>query len=494
MGATMTYRRTYHVLVLMLLLPPAAVGAPHDIINGDMVATLARVQAQAANITAHELGAADPHTASPLPLFERLKREHGVHDRHHPQAYSIDARRRAQGGGGTLTQANTEPLRIEIDFSALFQIKDRAKPSAAAHRPAPSTRLPYSTCFGVGEWFRWNFPSSSQPPCEKAQGWDSASSWESWTKTNQDSCGGSGGSVFGPDSREGDMCNRIYDSSAQNCWGVCLEEDVLRTADDKDCDANKFKDPTACNMRSWLMARVIENVREIESFYRVRKLEGNLKLTKSEGAYKQIYAKYNMGGVECAKDARAMYRLPVAPLYCEEGVAAHTVFFPYMSQYVPNVAGFGGDAAKDQFGRPIVLVMGISVPRTAALRSEYDHRSIILHELVHGLGFGIWNFQNSFLGNGQRRKLVELHQVKDIDGSTDEIWMVVSKRTIDAARTYFNCPNLTRLPLMGENQLGASSRGSHWETRIMNDEFMAYGEGSSVSAITLAVMEDMVSP
>jgi hypothetical protein len=29
---------------------------------------------------------------------------------------------------------------------------------------------------------------------------------------------------------------------------------------------------------------------------------------------------------------------------------------------------------------------------------------------------------------------------------------------------------------MGDNVLGASQRGSHWETRIMNDEFMAYGQ------------------
>ena len=79
----------------------------------------------------------------------------------------------------------------------------------------------------------------------------------------------------------------------------------------------------------------------------------------------------------------------------------------------------------------------------------------------------------------------------------DELWFVVSERALVAARSYFNCstigdgsnPDFPGLPLMGENQLGSSSRGSHWETRIMNDEFMAYGEGSSVSAITLAIME-----
>lgn len=188
-----------------------------------------------------------------------------------------------------------------------------------------------------------------------------------------------------------------------------------------------------------------------------------------------------------------MYRLPVSDVYCDSGADDDmtAIFFPIMGQYIPNVAGWGGDAAKDEFGRPIVLVMGISVPVTWEGREAYDHQSIILHELVHGLGFGIWNFQNSFTASGEPRQIVELQPVQDVDGSVDEVWFVVSERTLDVARSYFNCSNLTRLPLMGENQLGAASRGSHWETRIMNDEFMAYGEGSSVSAITLAIMEDM---
>jgi hypothetical protein len=63
------------------------------------------------------------------------------------------------------------------------------------------------------------------------------------------------------------------------------------------------------------------------------------------------------------------------------------------------------------------------------------------------------------------------------DGTTDTVWKVVSERTLEVARAFFDCPGLTALPLMGENPLGEHSRGSHWETRIMNDEFMAYGEG-----------------
>ena len=55
-----------------------------------------------------------------------------------------------------------------------------------------------------------------------------------------------------------------------------------------------------------------------------------------------------------------------------------------------GVAGWGGDAGTDSNGRPMILVMGLSVPQTAAERASYDHRQIVLHELVHGLGFGMF--------------------------------------------------------------------------------------------------------
>ena len=70
-----------------------------------------------------------------------------------------------------------------------------------------------------------------------------------------------------------------------------------------------------------------------------------------------------------------------------------------------------------------------------------------------------------------------------------QVWHINSPRVLELARRYFGCDTLEALPLMGDNVLGASQRGSHWETRIMNDEFMAYGEGSMVSSMTIAVME-----
>ena len=58
------------------------------------------------------------------------------------------------------------------------------------------------------------------------------------------------------------------------------------------------------------------------------------------------------------------------------------------------------------------------------------------------------------------------------------------------AKQHFNCSSLTGVPLMGENPLGDGSRGSHWETRLVADEIMAYGNGGVVSSLTLAIMED----
>jgi hypothetical protein len=152
--------------------------------------------------------------------------------------------------------------------------------------------------------------------------------------------------------------------------------------------------------------------------------------------------------------------------------------------------------------------MGWAVPLTDALRADYSGsapipsacfkeshlnkaRGLILHELLHGMGFSIQIFNSQYDANGLKKRIVETQFVTDIDGERDSIWHVISPRVISVARTYFGCPSLTALPLMGVNQLGQSQRGSHWETRILNDEILAYGTGQSVSPFTLAIFEDL---
>ena len=77
----------------------------------------------------------------------------------------------------------------------------------------------------------------------------------------------------------------------------------------------------------------------------------------------------------------------------------------------------------------------------------------------------------------------------DVDGSKDTVWVAIGARTLEIARQYYNCSTLEGLPLMGENPLGDGSRGSHWETRLLADDIMAYGNGGAVSAFTLAILE-----
>ena len=61
---------------------------------------------------------------TPLPLYERLKAQHRVHPRLHPQRYPDETdtrRRRAQGSGEALTVENTEQLTIFADYSSFYE-------------------------------------------------------------------------------------------------------------------------------------------------------------------------------------------------------------------------------------------------------------------------------------------------------------------------------------------------------------------------------------
>jgi hypothetical protein len=48
-----------------------------------------------------------------------------------------------------------------------------------------------------------------------------------------------------------------------------------------------------------------------------------------------------------------------------------------------------------------------------------------MHELVHGLGFGITNFQKAYLPDGSKKHIVSSRIATDPDGTQDEIYSVV---------------------------------------------------------------------
>jgi hypothetical protein len=359
---------------------------------------------------------------------ERIKRAIGPHnDGHHPQRYaplgseasgsqpplsSTASRRRVQSSSNMLSEATTAQIKIMANYDAMYK----------------DTAVPYSACFEVGDWFKWNFPTSTTPPCANPSCNSTPSRSDGTSECHHPGptspCG-----VGGPTAG---LCDRGKDPSAQDCWGMCLEEDVLTDAG-----------------RSWMMAHVEDVIREVQTWLRVRRRAGNTVFVNSEGLYKTLY-KETPGvstAAECAKDARTMYRMPVPASYCQAGVDADVVFFPYQSQYVPNVAGFGGDMGKDQYGRPVLITMGWGVgdiwgtnPKAGSYNGNVagaypDHLMMtamnesairtVKHEIVHGLGFNIFQFQNTYDTSGKKKDIVLLGPMVDKDGASDQVRMLV---------------------------------------------------------------------
>ena len=293
-------------------------------------------------------------------------------DRHilyHPQRYARlptaaeEARRQQrrleestigyEGSGAeeVLTDESTEPISIHVDFSALYPPGENPDGLSAA---GLSNAVPYTVCFRVGDWFRWGgTPPTAEPPCgldpplEVAEG---ERSHAGWVAGGRDPCG-----TGSPNTQ---LCDRNrdpvwYATQTNGCWGVCLEEDVLETADTPGCagTAAAAADPTVCNMREYYKAQVTRVVAEFEPFLRVRRRTGPLVLRRDP-----------ITNV-CARFAATENLMHVADDYCDAGIEADTIFFPTYTQYVPGVAGWGKEAGKDQFGRPLLILMGIRFSR-----------------------------------------------------------------------------------------------------------------------------------
>lgn len=280
----------------------------------------------------------------------------------------------------------TAPPRVALyECQPQFQaLGADVQPAAPGHPLQAGCAQPFTTCFRIGDWFRWNFPSTELPPCatsalktdadwlnglpvRQTSGGTNVDprTWRGWAlaqamvRTGSDKgaaavCGEADAStdLYTPWNRGGTICNRNYAPEGQNCWGICLAEDVI--------------EPGA--MRNYMVTEIKKSVTEAQSMLRLRPRTTPLTLTSSIGHFYGIYLRHNMGNTpECARDARRMYKLPVPDSLCSTGEDADAILYVVMPQYIPGVAGWGSEAGKDQYGRPIVLVMGWSVPSGGGL-------------------------------------------------------------------------------------------------------------------------------
>ena len=223
-------------------------------------------------------------------------------------------------------------------------------------------------------------------------------------------------------------------------------------------------------------------------------VSGSLSFDVSKGRYQK--ALENKGytlQASCASDCNWLNGVKAPDTYCSSGVAADAVLSVTRPPVINGVAGSGGSCVVDQDHRPLWLVFAWynAGDLTAnANDNVVEFRGLITHEIMHALGFSNWAFSRARDSSGALKRLLSLETVTDNDGSTDKVYFFTKGRAYELAQDYFNCHDETQwqgLPLMGLPDIG---RASHWETRVMRDDVMSYGQTGRVSAITLAAMED----
>lgn len=364
------------------------------------------------------------------------------------------AAQQAEEDEEALTVENTRRIRIVPVFDALSE----------------ETAAPYSACFQEGGWVRLGWPSPfSAPPADGAE-----------------------------------TCVRLSAGEgglSADCWLRCAATDVLTPW-----------------MRRFAIDATTEVLAEAQGYLRVPTREGPLLLSASEGSYPGFYAAVGVPGEACAADCAKLHALPVSPALCEAGAAdADVLLFVRHPPPVAGISGTGSACALDERGRPIVVAFDWhALPREAggaqAWADAPPHarqaaRSVVLHEILHGLGFAVEHWAASTFANGTRRGLVAplpLPKARigaghggDVDGvapgEPEAVWhFLPHTRAARAAAAFFGCAGgdgWAGLPLMSFPSFG---RASHLETRLLREDVMSYGEGPGlVSAVTLATFEDL---
>ena len=270
-------------------------------------------------------------------------------DVHHPTKYS--QRRRLEA----LTPANTNPIRLALDFASLDE----------------ATAPPYSACFKVGAWFRRGLPDGgAEPPADGKETCDRGpNEWNSY-----------------------------------DCWGKCIAEDLV-----------------SAEGRQMIIDVVTSAAAEISGFFAVEPVDGNLVFAESTSRYSRalILKGYDTTPA-CAFDCTALNGVAVASSYCDTGVAADVVLSVTKPPTIQGVGGTGGSCAADQRGRPTWLVFSWiqSVAKEGSVGSTVEqslamYRNLIVHELIHALGFSSHSFSNARDGAGARKGLISLMPVTD---------------------------------------------------------------------------------
>ena len=291
-----------------------------------------------------------PSALSGIPE-EVLQTVEPVHEQKHSR------RRLAQK---ELTVRNTRPIKIDLDFSPLFE----------------ETAPQWSACFEVGAWFRRGLPEGQQtPPSDGIP-----------------------------------TCKRGADewmTAEEGCWGACEQADVITS-----------------ELRDAIIHVVTTVVSEIPNFLRVRpntRLKFDVSLGRYRKVYDEKGYTFDPA---CALDCNFLAGCKAPDGYCENSIDADAVFSVTRPPLMQGVEGSGTSCAIDnRDGRPIWLVFAWLATSTDLGRDPaadvLEYRHLVLHEAFHAMGFSHWGFTRATNEEGKPKNLLELVTVEDSDGRAE---------------------------------------------------------------------------
>jgi hypothetical protein len=121
--------------------------------------------------------------------------------------------------------------------------------------------------------------------------------------------------------------------------------------------------------------------------------------------------------------------------------------------------------------------------------SYEDLLSTTIHEMAHALGFANNLFEDFIKPNGENYRKDEVVKTEYVNGR--KVAKIITPKVVNLARETFGCSTMNGVEL--ELQGGEGTAGSHWEKRIMYQDFM--GPDSDMndivySDISMALFED----
>jgi leishmanolysin len=164
---------------------------------------------------------------------------------------------------------------------------------------------------------------------------------------------------------------------------------------------------------------------------------------------------------------------------------ANTDFSLYLAAG-PTTGGtvaWAGYCMLDSTQRPVVGRMNFS-PQFIVWGA--DNAEVIytaVHELLHALGFSYTFISQNFVKNNATATIVS-----GTARGGAPVNRVVTPAVVAKTKEFFNCASLTGCEL--ENEGGAGTVNSHWQRRNHKDDVMSPIVGTSLSPVTLALLED----